>query len=172
MGDKNLSHLMANGNYYFPEGGHFVSQKQVRIHQILQDYDPNLELQWIPPDRRSAADVAFRVLCRPPGRAPYVVVTASEADERLLARVFESDQRRAAQRLGKNENLLNFIDNYNNALELMKAKEREEARKEDHEIAARAFANEKSRFRHKVNGRVIDFERSSDSQSSKTIIWR
>lgn len=172
MGDKQLSHLMANGHYYLPEGGHFVSQKQVRIHQILKDYDPNLELQWIPPGSRSEPDVAFRVVCRPPGGAPYVVLTAPEADERVLARVFESDQRRAAQRLGTNGNLLNFIDNYNNALELVKAKEREEQRMEDHAIAAAAFANEKSHFRHKVNGKVIDFERVADSQPRKAIIWR
>jgi hypothetical protein len=153
-----LSKLLANGYYYLPENGHFISEKQRRINEILKDYDRNLELQWIPPSDRSASDVAFRVVHRPPGRPAYVVLTASEADERLLARVFEYDQQKAAQRLGGNGNLLSFIDNYNAAVQLSKAKELEDKQQEAHEIAAAAIRNNKSHFYHKVNGRVIDFE--------------
>lgn len=160
MGDQNLSKLMANGHYYLPENGSFISEKQRRINEILHDYDPTLELQWIPPGSRSAEDVAFRVVHRPPGRPAYVILTSSECDERLLARVFEADQQRAAQRLGGNGNLLNFIDNYNAALELSRAKEAEERRQEDHAIAAAAIRNNKSHFRHEVNGRMVDFERA------------
>lgn len=159
MSNKRLSKLMENGHYYLPQDGHFVSQKQVRIHQILQEYDSNLELQWIPPSDRSSKGDAFRVVHRGPGRPAYVVLTASDVDERLLARVFESDQRTASRRLGGDGNLLNFIDNYNAALELVKAKEAEERRAEDHELAAAVFRNEKSHYRHKVNGEMIDFER-------------
>lgn len=153
-----LSRLLANGHYYLPENGHFISEKQRRINEILHDYDPTLELQWIPPDQRSADDVAFRVVHRPPGRPAYVVLTASECDERLLARVFESDQQTAARRLGGNGNLLNFIDNYNAALELTKAKEAEEKRAEAHEMAASIFRSNKFHYRHKIDGRLIDFD--------------
>jgi hypothetical protein len=158
MSDQNLSKLLANGHYYLPEGGHFVSEKQRRINEILRDYNPTLELQWIPPSDRSDHDVAFRVVHRPPGRPPYVVLTASECNEALLARVFEADQQTAARRHGGNKNLLSFIDNYNAALQLSRAKEAEERRAEDHAIAAAAIRNNKSHFRHRVNGRVVDFE--------------
>lgn len=139
---------LVNGDFYFPVDGHFVSQNQVRINEILQDYDPNLQLQWIPPDRRSHEDKAFRVVCFPLGRAPYLVCTADEADERLLARVFEADQ-------VNSPNKLSYIENYNKALELSRAKQAQELRVEDHELAAAILRNRKSSFKH--GG--IDYER-------------
>lgn len=143
-----------NGDFYFPDSdGHFVSEKQRRIAEILRDYDPSLELQWIPPDQRSESDAAFRVVHRAPGRAPYLVLTASELDERLLARVFAADQQRASQPV------LSFIENYNNALEMSRAKEAMEKRQEDHELAAAILRNRKSHFRH--GG--VDYERARRS---------
>lgn len=143
-----LDSKLQNGEFYFPVDGHFVSQNQVRIHEILHDYDPNLQLQWIPPDKRSSEEAAFRVVCFPPGRPAYLVCTAEQADERLLARVFEADQ-------VNNPDKLSYIDNYNNALEMVRAKEAEEARQWDHELAAAILRNRKSSFKH--GG--VDFER-------------
>jgi hypothetical protein len=149
-----------NGNFYFPVDGHFVSEKQVRINEILQDYDKSLQLQWIPPDKRSSQDLAFRVVCFPLGQPPYLVCTAEEADERLLAKVFEADQ-------ANSPNKLSYIENYNNARELMLAKQAEEQRMEDHEMAASILRNTKSSYKH--GG--IDFERAGRNHSGKTYIW-
>lgn len=149
-----------NGNFYFPVDGHFISQKQIRIHEILKDYDPSLQLQWIPPDKRSEQDIAFRVVCFPLGRPPYLVCTAEDADERLLVKVFEADQQGSP-------NKPNYIENYNNALELMRAKEREEQRQEDHELAMAIIRNKKSSYRH--GG--VDFERPGGRYPSKAHIW-
>jgi hypothetical protein len=143
------SKLTSSGNFYFPIDGHFVSEKQVRINEILQDYDASLQLQWIPPNQRSHEDKAFRVVHFPPGRPPYLVCTSDEADERLLARVFEADQ-------VNSPNKLSYIDNYNNALELMREKQNHEKRQEDHELAASVLRNRKSSFMH--GG--VDFERN------------
>ena len=148
-----LSKLMADGNYHFPTNdGHFISEKQRRINEIIQEYDPNLELQWIPAGQRSTDDVAFRVVARPPGRAPYLVLTAEEADERLLARLFVADQQNATG----GRNVLSYLDNYNNAIEIYRAKTREEARVEDHDLAASIIRSNKSSYVH--NG--VDFERA------------
>ena len=146
------SKLTNSGNFYFPVDGHFVSEKQVRINEILQEYDPKLQLQWIPPNQRNHEDKPFRVVYFPDGRAPYLVCTADEADERLLAQVFEADQQNSP-------NKLTYIENYNNALELMRAKQREEARQEDHELAAAILRSTRSSYRH--GG--IDFERAGRS---------
>jgi hypothetical protein len=160
-----MSKRVINGNFYFPVNGHFVSEKQVRINEILQDYDSTLQLQWIPPSDRSSNDLAFRVVCFPLGRPPYLVCTAEEADERLLAKVFEADQRNSP-------NKLNFIENYNRARELVIAKEAEEQRQEDHEIAAAAIRNDKSHFRfYNSRGELIDLERPGRSDPSKAHIW-
>ena len=149
-----------NGNFYFPVDGHFVSQNQVRINEILNDYDPTLQLQWIPPDDRAANDAAFRVVCFPPGKPPYLVCVADEADERLLARVFEADQQ-------SSPNKLNYIDNYNNALELTRAKEMEEQRREDHEMAASIIRSPKSSYRH--GGQTIDVPQNSRTRPNTFI---
>jgi hypothetical protein len=151
---KERDSKLFNGNFYFPVDGHFVSQKQVRINEILQDYDSTLQLQWIPPDKRSSKDLAFRVVCFPIGQSPYLVCTAEEADERLLARVFEADQRNSPNKLG-------FIENYNKALELIRAKEDFDKRQEDHELAASILRSNKSSYKH--GG--IDYERSRRSYS-------
>lgn len=149
-----LPSKLQNGNFYFPVDGHFVSQNQVRIHEILQDYDPSLQLQWIPPNERSSEDRAFRVVCMPPGRPAYLVCTADEADERLLARVFEADQVNSKDKLS-------YIENYNRALELSRAKENEEVRQQDHELAAAILRNRKSSFIHEG----IDYERQRRNYS-------
>jgi hypothetical protein len=159
-----MSDRVFNGNWYFPVDGTFVSQKQIRINEVLQDYDPTLQLQFIPPNQRSERDLAFRVVAFPPGRAPYAVCFAPEADERLLARVFESDQTNSP-------NKLSFIENYNNALELVRAKEDIEQRQELHEMAAAILRNNKSSYTIKMNGEVIDFERPGRRHKSKTYIW-
>ncbi|HEY9259035.1 hypothetical protein [Chitinophaga sp.] len=155
------SRLTSRGNFYFPVDGHFVSEKQIQINEILQDYDPTLQLQWIPPDKRSAEDLAFRVVQFPTnGTAPYLVCVAEEADERLLARVFEADQQRGPNRLS-------FIENYNNARELLIAKQEQEQRAEDHEMAVSILRNQKSYYRH--GG--VNFERAGGRNSGKTYIW-
>jgi len=99
------------------------------------------------------------------GRSPYLVCTAEEADERLLAKVFEADQRTSS-------NKLNFIENYNAALELVKAKEAEDRRQEDHEIAAAVIRNPKSSYKvRNRQGELIDLERSRRSDPRKAYIW-
>lgn len=152
-----MSNRIFNGNWYFPVDGHFVSAKQVRINEILQDYDPNLQLQWIPPDRRSSNDLAFRVVCFPPGKPSYAICFAEEADERLLAKVFEADQ-------ANSPNKLSYIDNYNKALELTRAKEEHERLQESHEMAASVIRNNKSHYRiYNHRGELIDLERAGRS---------
>lgn len=151
---------IVDGNFYFPVAGHFVSQKQVRINEILQDYDSSLQLQWIPPDQRSSTDLAFRVVSFPIGKPPYLVCTGDEADERLLAKVFEADQAAGPSKL-------NFIDNYNSALELVRAKESDEKRQEAHAMAVSIIRSDKSSYKH--GG--VDFERPGGSYQSKTHIW-
>lgn len=142
--------LTDDGHIYFPsDSGHFISEKQRRINEILQDYNPELELQWIPPGQRNENDDPFRVIHRPVGKPPYLICVAQEADERLLATVFKADQS------NHDVNLMTWLDNYNNAVEIYNAKKAEEQRAEDHDLAASVIRNSKSSYKH--GG--IDFER-------------
>lgn len=141
-----------SGNFYFPdENGHFVSDNQRRVADVLRDYDPNLQLQWIPPGQRhETKDYAFRVVDVRPGRPPYVVCFANDCDERLLARVFQADNTKG--------NVLNYLDAHNAALEAIRLKKRMEASAEMNEMAYSILHSRKEHYRH--NG--IDFGRSRE----------
>jgi hypothetical protein len=140
--------LKNDGTIYFPDqNGHFVSENQRRIAEVLQDYDPNLELQWIPPVNRGPQDYAFRIVCRNNRGSDYVVCFANECDERLLAKVFHSDQQRF------NNNTLNYLDAHNAAIEAINLKRAMEEREEAHNLAYSAWTSSKIHYKH--NG--IDF---------------
>lgn len=159
--------LTDDGHIYFPASdGSFISEKQRRVNEIIQDYDPKLELQWIPPGQRNDEDHPFRVICRPPNGNPYLICTALEADERLLATIFRAD----AKRRGKN--LLSWLDDYNAARGLYNAKINQERLQESHEMARAAILNDKSSYRiYNHRGDLIDLERPGRSESRKTYIW-
>lgn len=80
------------------EQGYFVSEKMMRLGEIIQDYDQNLFLEWIPTDKRVQTDNAapYRVVHYPPNLPAYVVLFAHESDnpEDILARIFASDNTR------------------------------------------------------------------------------
>lgn len=160
--------LTSDGHIYFPaNNGQWISEKQARIDEILRDYDPNLELQWIPPGQRNDEDHPFRVICRPPNGHPYLICTSLEADERLLATVFRAD----AKRQGKN--LLSWLDDYNRAKGIYNAKINHENLQEAHEIAKSVIRNDKSYYRIRTNdGELIDLERPGRRNARKTYIWR
>ncbi len=79
------------------ESGVFVSENMVRLNEILQDYDPYLELHWIPPKDRVAADNTppYRIIHCPPGKQAYVVMHITEVEannpQEILARLFAGD---------------------------------------------------------------------------------
>jgi hypothetical protein len=142
--------LLDDGNIYFPtKEGYFVSENQRRIAEILNDYDPNLELQWIPPNERGVSQKAFRVVDTNPNGPSYAVCFADECDERLLAQIFHSDQKR------NGNNALTYLDNHNAAVELMNKKKEMEQRSEDHALVYSVLRSPKIHYRH--NG--IDFGR-------------
>jgi hypothetical protein len=159
--------LTDDGHIYFPtDNGTFISEKQRRTNEILQDYAPKLQLQWIPPGRRNEKDEPFRVVCFPTNGRPYLVCTAMEADERLLANVFSADQKKGPG------NLLAWLDNYNRAKEIYNAKINHERRQEQHEMAQAVIRNTKSSYFIKgADGELIDLERAGRRESRKTHIW-
>lgn len=85
---------MIDGHVFDPDSGHFLSEKHRRIGEIINDYNPDLHLVWIPPTDRNAEDtMPFAILHTPPGRPEYIVfkVAEDEVDARLLARLWEND---------------------------------------------------------------------------------
>lgn len=65
-------------NYIPTETGHWVSEKFLHLSEILQDYDPNLSLRWIPTDKRTRQD----------GK-PYVIVYHNKGKDHAVRYVSE-----------------------------------------------------------------------------------
>lgn len=81
---------------YSQEHGEFVSSKALRLAQILADYNPYLELVFIPTSKRDATDThPFAIKDNSPWRKPYIVrhITEREMDDpqSILAWLFEGD---------------------------------------------------------------------------------
>jgi hypothetical protein len=81
---------------YSEEAGHFVSSKIQRLAEIVKDFDPNLELRYIPPSMRTSADTRpYCIVHSMPGKNPYTVMYFTEMDspEDILARIFAGDNK-------------------------------------------------------------------------------
>jgi hypothetical protein len=134
--------IIKDDHLYLPTGeGHFISEKQRRISELIAELYPHIELQWIPPDQRGPDDFAFRVVDCIPGRPPYVVLFANECDERILARLIQADNTK--------RDINNYLDCHNAAVELYEAKKRREERMELHEFMYAALRSRKINWRHK-----------------------
>lgn len=113
------------------ESGHFLSAEHQRIAQVIHDYDPSLELAWIPPDNRALnEEYPFAVLHKPEGFPPYVVMRLreNEVDHRVISRLWAND--------AKNGNVLDAIEKDEQARQALALLEREEAEAEARELAA------------------------------------
>lgn len=106
------------------ESGHWVNEHFERLARVIEDYDPQFELRWIPPEARS--DPEDR-------KKPYVVwdtytdtpvFFASEMDtpESILTTLFNADN--------KHGNVLERLDAHNNAVRALELKAEMDKREE------------------------------------------
>lgn len=124
--------------------GRWINERVSRIVEIIQDYDSTIEVQWIPEDQRLRTDPAFRLIeHRPDGRKfiMFYVNNELEFDERVLARVIDSDQAR-------NPLSLAAMDKKNTALKLIAAKEKMDELEDKHDLAAHIWKSGRARYRH------------------------
>lgn len=122
------------------EGGYFVSEKHARIAEIISEYDPTLELAWIPPDKRAPGDAPFAVIHRPLGQPEYVVCYSDDVDENLLARVFSMDAT-------KND-IWAQVNASQAAAEALKLKKQMEELEEANELRESIIKSPKSVYKH------------------------
>lgn len=103
---------------YSEEVGCFISSKFQRLAEILQDYDPTLEMRWIPPGSRESTDTRpYCIVHSLPGKPPYVVMYFGELDnpEDILAKIFAGDNNQG--------NVLSKLETANAAAEAFRLKE-------------------------------------------------
>lgn len=130
------------GTVYIPTDYGMVSENHVRIAEIIQDYDAEMFLCFIPADKRMPGDAPFAVIHRPVGKAEYVVFYADECDERILERLWTGD----ARKQGGHEAILNRIDARNVAIKAVQMKKQMDEMAEQHEKAKAIFRSSKDTY--------------------------
>lgn len=129
--------------------GRWVDENFARLKEIINEYDPHLDLCWIPTDKRTTDD-----------KKPYVIVDtrtntavfyASELDTPtdILARLFEGDN--------KHGDVLQRLEARNAATEAFRYKERLDTMEEAAEYAEFLFKSPLNTVRH--NGKKLDDQR-------------
>lgn len=126
------------------QDGEALPAKYSRIAEIIQDFDPNLELAWIPPGQRTAFDKEpFAIFHNNPR---YLVGTFSEAqmDHRIIAHLFQINN--------ANGNVLDKLEAEEAAKRALRYKELIEEYEEKQDFAKSLIQSKKHYYRH--NGKV------------------
>lgn len=81
-------------------GDYFVSEKVSRVVEAIHDYEPNIEVQWLPPAARAVPGErvlpAFKLVYHEPNKPDFILFHVNEDedfDERVLQRIIVNDQR-------------------------------------------------------------------------------
>lgn len=123
--------MLGGGTVYIPrdDGAGVVDENFARLAEIIENYDPNLELRWIPPEHRDEKDVApwMVVECRNGAEYPVLRAGPYVTAEEILAKVFNSDN--------ANSNVLDELEAHNRAIEAFEQKRLLEKLEEAHDEA-------------------------------------
>lgn len=150
------THLKESAGVWDSDSGAFINSKMQRMAEILNDYNSNFSLVWIPPKNRDATDTKpYAILDSTPGLAPYVMRYLSEVEMNdpaaILAWIFDGD-------LSKHSpvDVLTSIQNRQNAEQLLYLKVEEDAAQDriDH-IAFYAGGGRDKRNYIRENGKTL-----------------
>lgn len=137
---------MDNIPIFDAESGYFISAEHQRIAELINDYDPNLFLVWVPPsDRNSETSHPFGIIHRTPNGDYWVrKVKESELNAELIAWLWTNDNER--------NNTLAYLEKIEQANEALKLKKQMEELEAQKDIALTILKSPLHTFRH--NGKV------------------
>lgn len=121
-----------------------LSETHERVAFLLKEYNPELELQYIPEQDRSAFDAKpFRVVHNSPTKGVYIIghFKADEVNHNLIAHIFKHD-------LGKNRNVLTELEAEEHARELMLMREALDRAEEKEDFAKHLIKSPLHTYRH------------------------
>jgi len=136
------SHIMVDGQ--------FVNAKVERVVLAIKDYEPELEVKWVPPQARSEGEAAFAIIHNAPGNKPYIlfyVQNEEDFDERVLARIIYNDQRKTGQQQ------YSEVEAAEAAIKAVQHQEYLDMMEEAHDIAAHVLRTPLNTY--KVNDNLI-----------------
>lgn len=114
--------------------GRWVNEGFAHLQEILKDFSHSkncdLELRWIPPDKRTTQDEKAKPYCIFDNRSQKPVFFASELDSPtdILAKLLDIDN--------TNGDVLKRLDAHNDAVKLMEYKKNMDSMQEANDLAA------------------------------------
>ncbi len=131
------------------DDGRWVSEHYERLARVIQDYDPQFELRWIPPEHRTdPGDIQkCYVIWDVVSNSPVLYAGELSTPEEILTRLFDSDN--------KHGNVLERIDAHNAAIEAMRLKEQMDIAEEKQEYVNWLMKTPKN-YINMGGGKVVD----------------
>lgn len=131
------------------EDGHWINENHARIAELINEYDPTMELLWIPPEYRvkNSNEAPYAVRHNPPDKEPYIMfyIKEDELDHRVLARIYRGDTT-------KND-VQAMIESSDKAWNNLRTKIALEKAAERQDFIKTVVGSNKHQFKH--NGKII-----------------
>lgn len=125
--------------------GRFISERVALLVETIQEWDPYLEVRWIPPEERALSnDPAFAIVDTSPNVPEHVVMyvqTEEEMDARVLERLIDMKKLQGVD-------LMKHIDAKNEAFRLLQAKIFSEKLEEANDLAYSILKSPLHRYKH------------------------
>lgn len=143
--------------------GTWINSNVARTIEAIQEYDPMLEVKWLPRDKRIDGADVFQIVDKRINQVAFTVKSEAEMDERVLARIFKADVTKAR---GGPLSILEEIDQENAARKVLQAKKRYDEEMERQDLATSILKSPKHAYTHKG----LRFDKPPWDQPKKIII--
>lgn len=137
-------------NTFVPtDDGRWVSENYERLARVVQDYDPQFELRWVPPENRETPEERQKPYVIWDTKFNNVVFYCSELDspQEILSRLFLGDTTK--------HDVLAVLDAQNAAARALEMKEQIDAAEERQEYISWLMATKKN-YINLPGGRKVD----------------
>jgi hypothetical protein len=125
--------------------GTWINSNVARTIEAIQDYDPMLEVKWLPRDKRIDGADVFQIVDTRINRVAFTVKSEAEMNETVLAKIFKAD---VAKKRGGPLTILEEIDQENAAHKVMKAKEKFDEDMQKQELATSILKSPLNAYTH------------------------
>jgi len=129
--------------------GRWIDENFARLAEVIKDYDPSLELRWIPHDQRTRDDKEPYVIVDSRNNLPVFYASELDTPTDILAKLFEGDN--------KNGNVLSRLEARESAVKILEAKQRLESYEEANDVARVFMQSPLNVFKH--NNKKFDEQR-------------
>lgn len=123
------------------EDGRWVNDGFARLAEVVQDYDHNLELRWIPPELRTREDRKPYCVWDKLSNTPVLFANELDTPDSILARLLGADSLHGS--------IIDKLDANNSAATIMRAKERADLMEEAADEAEFLMRSPLNMVRHK-----------------------